>query len=174
MGQLKMTRDARPTAEAVFPEGYYMRNFQPGDEASWCACCIDGSLGVTECNAEQFNKIMTTESRVKPENIYFLISPDGDVAGTATFQFGNAEDEGYLHMVGLDKRYWGKKLSLPLVNYVVNKIIEGGKSSIFLTTDDWRLAAIKSYFNADFVPVINDGDEEMIRRWADVTNKLNL
>jgi len=172
MEQLKMERNANQAPAVIFPDGYTMRDFKPGDEEAWCACCIDGQLGVTEQTKTQFDKIMTTDPRVKTENIFLLIAPNGDAAGTITYQSGNTDDEGYIHMVGLDKKYRGKRLSLPLVNFAVNKIIEDSKKRILLTTDDWRLSGIKAYLNAGFSPMIEC--EETAERWSKVLEKLSL
>jgi len=170
MEQLKMRRDASPASKAIFPAGYSIRSFRPGDEDAWCRCCIDGELGLLECSKAQFDKIMTCDPCVKLENIYLLTAPDGNIAGTITYQSGHANDEGYIHMVGLAKSYWGKRLSLPLVNYAVAKIIEDNNTHIFLTTDDWRLAGIKTYLNAGFIPITDN--DEMTTRWQNVRQKL--
>lgn len=170
MQQLKMVLGANSASKAMFPQGYSMRIFKPGDEEAWCMCCIDGELGVLECSKAQFDKIMTADPRVKLENIYLLIAPGGNVAGTITYQLGHTDDEAYIHMVGLEKRYWGQKLSLPLVNYAVNKIFEDSKTCIVLTTDDWRLSGIKTYLNAGFEPVADS--EEAITRWKNVRERL--
>jgi hypothetical protein len=50
------------------------------------------------------------------------------------------------------------KLAVPLNLYAVQKMIDDGKKKVILTTNDWRIPAIKTYLRADFIPVIKPGD----------------
>ena len=171
MEQLKMMRGDEKVGEIIFPEGYFMRRYQKGDGTGWCECCIHGSLGVDQINEEVFNKKMLADKSVNPENIFFLISPSNEIAGTATYQYSQDDDAGVIHMVGIKKGYLGRRLSLPMNLYVIQKILEDGKKKIYLTTDDWRLPAIKTYLNAGFKPVCHQPDME--ERWRKVMENLD-
>ena len=172
MEQLKMTRDNTPVALPEAPEGYYIRPFEKGDEEDWCRCCIDGNLGLKEISAKQFEDYMVKDDRVKLHNIYMLYHKNGDVAGTTTYQYSTVPDEGYIHMVGIASAHLGKKLSYYMTMFVVDKIIKDGKKTIVLTTDDDRLAAIKTYINCGFVPANNDPSFDA--RWNEVYKNLGL
>ena len=173
MEQLKMSRDNKAIESIEFPDGYYMRSYREGDGTGWCKCCIDGSLGVEEISESAFENRMLKDKTVNPENIYFLISPSGDIAGTVTYQYTNDEATGCIHMVGIEKSYQGKRLAVPLNLYAVQKMIDNGKSKIILTTDDWRIPAIKTYLRAGFSPVIELGDTAMENRWTEVMAQIN-
>lgn len=168
MEQLKMSRDDTKVEAIQFPEGYYMRSYKQGDGESWCKCCINGSLGVDEISESAFENRMLNDKTVNPENIFFLISPSGDIAGTITYQYTADKDTGCIHMVAIEKSYQGKKLALPLNLYTVQKMLDDGKHKIILTTDDWRIPAIKTYLRAGFNPVIESGDTDMENRWKKV------
>ena len=169
MEQLKMSRDNKTIETIEFPDGYYMRSYNnKSDGIGWCKCCIDGSLGVGEISESIFEEKMLKDKSVNPENIFFLISPNGDIAGTVTYQYTNDEDTGCIHMVGIEKSEQGKRLAVPLNLYAVKKMIDDGKKKIILTTDDWRIPAIKTYLHAGFLPVIEPGDTEMENRWEAV------
>ena len=173
MEQLKMSRDNKAIETIKFPDGYYMRSYEnKNDGEGWCKCCIDGSLGIEEISGSVFENKMLKDKSVNPENIYFLVSPNGDIAGTVTYQYTNNEDTGCIHMVGIEKSYQGKRLAVPLILYAVQKMIGDGKKKIILTTDDWRIPAIKTYFHAGFVPVIKSGDTEMENRWTEVKEQI--
>ena len=163
MEQLKMIRNNRDVGKIIFPEGYYMRSYQKGDGAGWCGCCIDGSLGVDEISEAVFERKMLSDHNVNPDNIFFLIAPSGEIAGTVTYRYANDKDTGTIHMVGITKKYLGRHLALPMLLHAVNKIIEDNKTTIDLTTDDWRLPAIKTYLRAGFKPVYHMPDME--ERW---------
>ena len=171
MEQLKMIRDDSEVGEIRFPEGYSMRPYKNGDGSGWCRCCIDGSLGVDEISEELFDKMMLHDESVNPQNIFFLISPADEIAGTVTYQYRDEGDSANIHMVAIDKNYLGKRLSLPMLMYAIQKILDDGKTRIFLTTDDWRLPAIKSYLNAGFKPVFHQPDME--ERWGLVMENLH-
>ena len=173
MEQLMMERDNRDTGSIIFPEGYYMRTYKKGDGMDWCKCCIGGSLGIDEISESAFENRMLNDKTVNPENIYFLVSPAGDISGTVTYQYTSEENTGCIHMVAIEKNYQGKKLALPLNLYAVQKIIDDGKRRIILTTDDWRIPAVKTYIRAGFTPVIKSGDTEMEKRWTDVIAQIN-
>ena len=169
MEQLLMMRDDSDVGAITFPEGYYMRPYQPGDGSDWCECCLEGSLGIDEITEDVFKQKMLDDETVKPENIYFLVSPLGEIAGTITYR--NLEKgTGTIHMVGIKKEYQGRGLALPMNLYAVQKILEDGNTKVNLTTDDWRLPAIKSYLNAGFEPVYHYPD--MADRWRRVMGQL--
>ena len=170
MEQLKMARDDSMVEEFSFPEGFYMRSYIKGDELGWCRCMIDGSLGVEEIKEEIFAKKMLKDKSVNPDNIFFLISPENEIAGSVTYQYTDDKTIGFIHMVGIESRYLGRKLALPMHLYVIKKILDDGVKQIFLTTDDWRLPAIKVYLNAGFAPVLYQPDME--ERWNQVMAKL--
>ena len=168
-----MSRNSKKIESIQFPDGYYMRSYTQGDGIGWCKCCIDGSLGVEEISENVFEEKMLKDKSVNPENIFFLISPIGDIAGTVTYQYTNDKDTGCIHMVAIEKNYQGKGLAAPLMLYAVQKIIDDGKKEIILTTDDWRIPAIKTYCRTGFVPVIKPGDSDMENRWQEVMEKIN-
>ena len=175
MEQLKMLRDDKIADSAQFPEGYHMRSYigENGDGAAWCKCCIGGSLGIEEASEATFENRMLGDKYVEPKNIFFLVSPEGEIAGTVTYQHTDDEDTGCIHMVAIEKSHRGKKLALPMVLHAVQKIIEDGKTKIVLTTDDWRISAIKAYLRAGFRPEIKPGDAEMENRWDAVQNNIS-
>ena len=170
MEQLKMMRDDTKIGAIHLPEGFLIRSYKKGDEIGWCRCCINGSLGVDEISEEVFEKKMLCDENVNPNNIFLLISPSNEIAGTATYQYTSEKEVAYLHMVGIAKNYQGKRLALPINLYAIQKMLEDGKKRIYLTTDDWRLPAIKTYYNAGFNPVFYQPDME--ERWKRVMEKL--
>ena len=170
MQQLYMVRNNDPVGAITFPEGYFMRSYQQGDGPDWCECCIEGSLGIDEISEELFTQKMLNDESVNPANIFFLISPCGEIAGTITYQYAPEQDTGTIHMVGIKKKYQGRGLALPMQLYAVQKTLEDGKTKIDLTTDDWRLPAIKTYLNAGFKPIYHHPDME--ERWQKVMEQL--
>ena len=174
MEQLMMSRDNKEIPRILIPEGYYMRGYinNNGDGEAWCKCCIDGSLGIDEISESAFENKMLKDKSVNPENIFFIVSPSGEIAGTTTYQYTDVQDTGCIHMVAVQKNHQGKKLSLPIILYAVQKMLDDGVKKIILTTDDWRIPAIKTYLNAGFLPVVKPGDIDMANRWTEVMKKI--
>lgn len=168
-----MIRSNTPVGKITFPEGYIMRPYKQGDGVDWCECCIGGSLGIEEASEEIFIEKMLKDEMVNPANIFFLVSThNNEIAGTVTYQYSPKKDTGTIHMVGIKKKYQGLGLALPMNLYAVSKILEDGKTQVNLTTDDWRLPAIKTYFNAGFKPDYNQQEPDIADRWTQVMEKL--
>jgi len=166
MEQLKMSRGNEKCTPIQLPDGYSIRSYKPGDGVGWCKCCIEGGLGIEEISQAVFATKMLEDPTVKPENIYFLISPSGDIAGTVTYQHTSDSNTGCIHMVAIEKSYQGKGLAAPLNMYAVQKMLDDGKKRIILQTDDWRIPAIKTYLRIGFAPEIKDA--EMESRWGKI------
>jgi len=174
MDQLKMKWDVTPIEMPAIPAGYKMRPFgEPGDKAEWCRCCIDGKLGVNGVDEMEFDRIMTADNRVDMCNVYFLVADEKNreatksscVVGTITYQYGHTPKEAYIHMVGIAPEARGKGLARAMMLYAMHKIYVAGNTHAYLTTDDFRVPAIRAYLATGFEPVIAAGDEEMAKRW---------
>jgi len=166
MEQLRMSRDNSPAPAFKFPEGFTVAPYREGDWESWCRCCIDGELGLTEISEEQFDKIMGSDDKVRLENIFFVLSPEGRAVGTVTYQHREDKSEANVHMVSVEREYRGMGISAPMVAHAVKKMIDEGVSKIYLSTDDWRIPAIKTYLKCGFAPIIDS--DEMAGRWGKI------
>ena len=169
-----MSRGDKKIADAIkFPDGYYMRSYNnKSDGENWCKCCNGGGFDIEATDSGIFENKMLGDKYINPDNIFFLIAPNGDIAGTITYRYTeNDENTGIIHMVAIEKSYQGKGLAYPMNLYAVQKALDDGKKKIILTTDDWRIPAIKAYLRAGFCPVIKPGDKDMENRWSEVMKK---
>lgn len=67
----------------------------------------------------------------------------------------------------------GKGLGHAMANLAIAVFRERGLEEAILTTDDWRLPAIKTYLDAGFLPVIYETPEhDMEKRWDEVLKQL--
>ena len=71
-----------------------------------------------------------------------------------------------------DPEHQGRRLGLIVCAAVIEHLADQGYATISLQTDDWRLAAIKTYFNLGFEPVMTRVD--MPDRWLKVRQQLHL
>jgi mycothiol synthase len=106
-----------------------------------------------------------------PEGVFFVFR-DGHPVGSA-FAWRDSANEwkhGRLEMVCVIPSHRGHNLGYFLTLKVLHWFKDNGFADVELTTDDWRLAAVKQYLRLGFQPVIND--EYTRRRWLQVIEKL--
>jgi mycothiol synthase len=158
--QLKMYRPAKLEIPVIEPpKGYTIREMRPGEEAEWCRCCI-GEFGVTEASEEVYYSKMD-KNEVVPGNVFFACSGDRPV-GTAT-ALEYSPGVAYLHYIAVNPEHRGKGLTYPLISKVLLRHREQGRLGCFLTTDDFRIPAVKSYLKFGYLPVLWSDDAR--ERW---------
>jgi len=156
--------------EAELADSYRLRRYREGDLAAW------GRL-VSECIGGQYDEAACRESllmdtpQFAPEDLCF-VEKDGKAVGTACALRRQAPGEGpgYLHMVAVTAAHRGHRLGRALVAAVLQRFRELGYRDVILSTDDFRLAAIRTYLNLGFHPVLNH--ESHALRWREVYAKL--
>ena len=75
-------------------------------------------------------------------------------------------------MVGIRPDWRGKGLAKYLNNKAIQVLSEKNVDYIYLTTDEWRKGAVKSYLDAGFVPV--DYSVGMIQRWQSMLARYGI
>lgn len=79
---------------------------------------------------------------------------------------------GDMHMVGIRPDFRGKGLGKYLNQITLCHLRERDITAVFLTTDEWRVAAVKSYLRAGFLPV--QYDVGMQERWEAMLETLGI
>ena len=175
MAQLKMYRlPGTPVDDPPLPEGYAITNLKKDsaeDKLAWCACCRDGLSG--EDGLPQFTKAIEDRASdcLVPERDVLFLDYRGEHIGTVT-AYVNRENLGDVHMVAIRTDFRGRGLAKYLSAAALKKLDREKPDYIFLTTDEWRVGAVKSYLSAGFLPV--EYDEGMEERWADVLERYGI
>lgn len=78
---------------------------------------------------------------------------------------------GRLDWLAVHKSHRGNKLGYIVTVLCVNRLIEIGYKNIYVTTDEHRLPAIKTFLNVGFVP--NYYSNQIKTKWESVFFKLN-
>ena len=172
-GQLRMTKtNLARLAPPRVARGYRLRTYRPGDEADW-ARLIRAYIG-GQWDVESTRANLTGQERFFPDGLFFVESAQGEVVGTACAWRPSAQEweEGELHMVAVDEKHRGHGLGRTLCLAVLRYFREKGFKRVRLSTDDFRLAAIKVYLDLGFAPVIVD--ELHRQRWQDIRASLRL
>jgi len=166
---LMKNRDLKGVGKAPVPRGYSLRTYWQGDETHWAR--IISKAFRTECSPSVFAREIAQREAFRPERVFFL-TYKGKPIGTAT-AWTKAElgpESGYVHMVGVVPEHTGRGLGKVLTAAVLDYFRQQGLRSAFLHTDERRLAAIKTYLELGFEPVV--GDEDARRRWVEVFRAL--
>ena len=153
--QLCMKRDRLDDLPPiVLPEGYSIRTSREGDARYWAL--IMGEAFGPEWTEEAFFSYMVDSPDYRPDRIFFVCDPAGAPCATGSAYRSQhwGEQTGYLHFVGTRPSYAGKRLGYAVSLAALHKFKEEGCVDAVLRTDDFRLAAIKTYLRLGFHPVI--------------------
>lgn len=163
---VRPTLDALPTLAP--PESVGVRSFEPGDDAAWVAI-INDSFG-HDWGPEGFGQRMR-DTAFRPARVWFA-TLDGEPVATAsawvTPRWG--ESVGVLHMVGCLSHCQGRGLGRLVSLAALHQMRREGRQRATLTTDDFRLAAIRSYLRLGFEPLLASEDHR--QRWQRLTPPL--
>ena len=163
MAQLMMQAKIK---ECKFPEFYdditYRRfNGTPEDIDTWVDICRNG-LGSETDGREKYDNCMLGRRGYKPSDTFFVLK-DGCPVATVTAVVYEDDKMGYLHMVGSKPECRGLGIG-NYMNEIANaEFYSRGCEAAYLTTDEFRVPAIKSYLKAGYLPV--EYDTGMKERW---------
>jgi ribosomal protein S18 acetylase RimI-like enzyme len=190
--QLRMWRphlDDLPPLEP--PAGYRLRTYRPGDERAWARIMeSEGGIG-REWSVEKVRERLIDRPQFEEDGLYFATA-EGGAAGERVATADGAGDPlvasacawragpeagplGNVHMVCALPAYRGLGLGRLVTLAVLHHLRRRGFRSADLSTDDFRLAAIKTYLGLGFVPqYLTDTDrlDDHEARWSAVFARL--
>jgi len=152
-------------------QGYALRSYRPGDSRHW-ESIITQSFAA-EPGAYSFDEVMRHDPAFRPERIWFAVRGDEPVATAAAYYWPTVmSDAGNIHYVGALRAHQGKGLGYSVVLAALHQMAREGRRRAWLSTDDFRLAAIKTYLKAGFEPLLIH--ENQRERWRSVFAALGL
>ena len=155
----------------ALPEGYGVRTFLPGDGAHW-ERIIAESFNADPASLS-FETTMRHAPAFRPERIFFITCGDEPVATASAYYHPEfMPDAGMVHYVGVLNGHAGKRLGYMAVLATLEQMAREGRRRAWLSTDDFRLPAIKTYLNLGFEPLLIH--ENQRERWPAVFAKLGL
>ena len=160
-------RIVNPTTLGIEPERF---------ADSWAVCCesINGGLWTRE----RFEQEMRGDPLIRDDGILFAETGDGDLISTVSVQLGRAYpyvDWDYarsstLCMFGTRWGFSGRGVGLAVCRAAIDYSLRHGADTMYLTTDNFRLASIKIYLKLGFLPVLYDN--EQTARWRNIARAL--
>ncbi len=174
MGQLKMMYSSNKFEQKMLPAGFEFEFFKGTQQQidDWLDICSNGLI--PNKNPKWFRECISSYPCLVPEtDLFFVVNDVGRrVATSAVVVLENKQ--GYIHMVAAVQEVRGMGLGKAMLSLCIYLLISRGCEKTVLTTDDFRLAAIKNYLDVGFKPVIyDDGKTNMKARWDEVISKLN-
>jgi predicted dehydrogenase len=158
--------DTAKLPSIVLPDGYAIHTERKDSIPAW-ESIVESSFGKP---AFYSDKIITRPGYC-PERVYFVSIEGKDVATATSYNHKDYPGEGFLHMVATHREAMRKGAGKLVTLAVLHGLKDFGMTSCVLTTDDFRLPAIKMYLSIGFMPVIEN--EHMKERWRKVMEQLN-
>jgi mycothiol synthase len=153
--------------EQELPDGLELRTFRTGDEGRW-AKLMTGAIG--DWDEESTAREFLGDPSVNAEGVFFLATGE-DYVATATDKRLPEFDAGYLHMVAVAPSYRGRGLGRCISLAALLHMRDRGCEHAVLDTDDFRLAAIRTYLGLGFVPEMVGADHA--ERWRTIFAEIN-
>lgn len=173
MAQLKMYwLKGTPVSEPELPEGFSLTNYKnEKDKTAWLECCKNGLIS-DDAQTDVFDTKILGVNDINPETDVFFLDFNGEHIGTVTAIFHPDGNFGQVHMVGIRTDFRGRGLGKIINNAAIKKLRSQGVDYIYLTTDEWRTSAVKSYFSAGYIPV--EYDTGMKERWEQMITQFGI
>ena len=168
MKQLQMLKSDGKRFPDTLPDGYSYVTHRNDLVDDWLF--LSGLIGGNWTKEDFQNKMLGREG-IYPEGIFYIIDGENEIIGTATGIIDTTSKKGNLHMVAVKESHRSKGLSVPLCAKVVNYLLDNEMEKIDLSTDDFRIPAIKAYLKLGFIPLLID--DTMSGRWRELAEKIN-
>jgi mycothiol synthase len=151
------------------PPGYGLRTYRPGDEPRFFeVMALAGWPGWND------DKLRPWIARIPPESWFMAIHEQSDqIVATAMGLHDHSDQHpfgGELGWVASDPAHAGQGLGIAVCAAVTARLIGAGYRNIHLYTEDFRLAALKTYLRLGYLPYLFSG--EMPARWQAVCAQL--
>ncbi len=163
MSQLIMFKKVLP---AEYPEAnadFSFRRFNGSDEdkQAWVDICKGALIGEHN-DISAYDRCMTNEVGYN-ERYVFIVESDGRPVATTSILLWDNNREARVHMVAAKSECRGKGVGRLLADIANAAAYESGCERATLSTDVFRVPAVRSYISGGFSPVIMD--DEMEARW---------
>lgn len=171
--QLQLVFDQRRTIDPTWletPTGYSLRTYCLGDEAGFYRVMAGaGWPGWDDQRLEPW------KARMLPK-CWFLVVHDASQEIVASAM--GIQDHSKLHPLGAelgwvacDPAHQGKHLGTVVCSAVTARLLQIGYENIHLYTEDWRLAALKTYLRLGYQPLLLD--QSYWARWEQICAQLD-
>lgn len=121
--------------------------------------------------ADYYDKAMLSFPTYDPNYCFFVLYKGAPIATITTVFDHEEKGRGLIHMVACKEGYRGLNIGNLLASVAEYHLKKAGMKTAHLSTDDWRLPAIKTYLNIGFKPYAPD--DEFKERWEKIMENIN-
>lgn len=148
------------------PQGITIHTEQADSVEQWTEIITDSfdSTGFV------YDKTIRESLGYRPEGVFFAALNGVDSATATAVLKDTRPGYGWIHMVGARSSARGHKLGYYVVLAALHDIRARGMNQAGLTTDDWRVPAIKTYLALGFEPWMDH--ESHPERWEKIMAEL--
>lgn len=136
------------------PEGFFLRGFQPGDEAVWAALEHEiGDFPSREEARDYFTRTYAPHSRELARRCWFALDSRGRAVGTCTAWRDPGKDGksvASLHWLAVSPEVQGRGLGRVLCRAALSVFREAGEFPVYLHTQPWSWKALFLYVQEGF------------------------
>jgi len=168
--------DLQKKEEFPLPAGHFYEQFQPNpqDVADWKRIIMEPPAPKDGADSCYQLMILNCRDIDLEKDIWFVTNAFGVRVATFT-TITHADGTGYVHMVKALQSERGKGIGKAMAYRTLSVFAERGVKIVFLTTDDFRISAIKTYLDAGYRPVLcEDPESDMKKRWSEIMNRLQV
>ena len=166
-----------PKKEVILPDGYKIVNFTGVEEdySAWKKIVVEPP--VPPFDGDEYWRMAidgySDLDLVLEKDMFFVINDKGERVATVT-TITHANNTGYLHMVKMLTSERGKGIGQAIANFSIEEFRRRSINEVYLTTDDFRVPAVKTYLKAGYRPIIyTDPDSNMLERWEKLYSEIN-
>ncbi len=156
---------ALSTMMKTLPSDISLHTHRAGDNEEWEALielCFGEHYG--------FEQNVSSCKGYDPSYVFYLERNGENIAVSAAVNNPDFPEEGWLHFVGVAPSARGNGLAAHIVLAALYCFYARGFKSVLLSTDDFRIPAIKTYLSLGFEPIMLD--ESHPERWHKVMNAI--
>ena len=163
---MRWKNDGTEALPMQIPQGCQVVNFLQLENAmeKWLDIVQYGLSGGKK-DAAYYQKMMTSRPLYSEDKCFFILE-NGHAIATLTVICDYEKSEGYVHMVACHESARGKGYGTLLNRIAEFTLKKEGMKTAYLTTDDWRIPAIKSYLRIGFEPDLST--EDFRERWGKI------
>ena len=134
-----------PSKEVVLPSGYKIVNYSYSSEQfeAWKKIVVEPPVPPFTGQEYWDFAIKGYPDLNVEKDMFFVVNDKGESVATLT-TITHADGTGYLHMVKMFMSERGKGIGQAMANFSVEEFRRRNINEVFLTTDDFRVPAVKT------------------------------
>jgi len=163
--------DGTPAVRPTVPEGLRLATLpELSDGIDQWLDVVQYGLSEGKQDEAFYQSVMIGHAGYNPFYCYLVMDGKQAVA-TITVIFYPETADGYIHMVACKESHRGRGIGTYMNQLAVYLLKAHGMKTASLTTDDWRIPAIKSYLRAGFRPDLST--EDFRQRWEAINRTIH-